>query len=97
MLLLSSCAPTISEQGEDDDDDDQDAEEQLDKQMGDVDQPYADKMDEKMWGDEENEDGEEESEEKEKKEEFGDETGEERESQLVAKDDNQGESCGVIE
>ncbi len=58
-----------------------------------MDQPYAD---EKMCGDEENEDGEEESREKEKKEEFGDGAEEESESQLVAKDDNQGESCELI-
>lgn len=60
--------------------------------MGDVDQPDADKLDEKMWGDEEDpeEDEEEEETEKEKKEEQGD--GDEQEqSQLVAKDDNMGE------
>ena len=80
-----------TEPGEDDDeDDDKEAEEQLEKQMGDVDQPYSDKLDEKMWGDEEDEDGEEEENQKEKREEFGEGHEEESESQLVAKDDNQG-------
>ncbi|KAJ8039371.1 Midasin [Holothuria leucospilota] len=76
-----------------DEEDDGVDEDELDKQMGDVDQPDADKLDEKMWGDEDDkEKGEEEEEDKEKKEELGDGDEEEAESQLVAKDDNTGDS-----
>ena len=83
----------FTEAGDEEEDDDKEGEEQLEKQMGDVDEPYADKMDERMWGDKEDEEeeGQEEEEKKEKKEEFGDGVDQENESQLVANDDNQGE------
>ncbi|XP_033116850.1 midasin-like [Anneissia japonica] len=70
-----------------------DDENQLDKQMGDLGNEETDKLDERMWGDDDDEEDEEEK-DKEKKDEYGDGAGEEQQSQLVAKDDNQGDESG---
>ncbi|XP_071957015.1 midasin-like [Antedon mediterranea] len=66
-----------------------DDENKLDKQMGDLGNEETDKLDERIWGDDEDEEDEEKD--KEKKDEYGDGAGEEQQSELVAKDDNQGD------
>ncbi|XP_038059884.1 midasin-like [Patiria miniata] len=75
--------------GENSDEDDND-EHEMDKQMGEVDQPGADMLDERMWGDQEDEEEEEGKEGEKKKEEFGEGKGEEKQTDLVAKEDNKG-------
>ncbi|XP_022106838.1 midasin-like isoform X2 [Acanthaster planci] len=74
---------------ENSDEDDGDDEHEMDKQMGEVDQPGADTLDERMWGDKED-DEDEEGKDGKKKEEFGEGKGEEKQTDLVAKDDNKG-------
>ncbi|PFX16223.1 Midasin [Stylophora pistillata] len=62
-------------------------EDDVDKQMGEVDGQDTEKLDEKMWGDS---DDEEEKEEQEMKEDKGTGAEAEQQSQLVAKEDNEG-------
>ncbi|XP_075869163.1 midasin [Nelusetta ayraudi] len=74
------------EEGQDDDDSSKEDEEEdeLDKKMGDLGDGQTDTLDERMWGDEEDEEDEEASE----KEEESGEGMDQGESELVAKDDN---------
>ncbi|XP_048240547.1 midasin-like [Haliotis rufescens] len=72
--------------GDDSDQEEPDTEE-LDKKMGDVDSKDTDRLDEQMWGSDDEE--EEEQEKENSKEESGPGAGQESESQVVAKDDNQ--------
>ncbi len=64
----------------------------VDKQMGDLEGQDGDKLDEQIWGDDEDENDKDQSEEK--KEEFGSGAGQETESEMVAKDDNEDDSGG---
>ncbi|XP_035472851.1 midasin isoform X1 [Scophthalmus maximus] len=72
-----------NEPGEDDDSDKEDQEE-LDKKMGDLGEGQTDTLDERMWGDDEDDQGEEGSD----KEEESGQGMDQGESELVAKDDN---------
>ncbi|KAK8382570.1 hypothetical protein O3P69_015426 [Scylla paramamosain] len=74
-----------NERGESDSDNDDDNQKDLDKQMGET-EKGADKLDEKIWGD--NEESEDEEETKDQDEEDGPGEGEATESKMVAKDDN---------
>ncbi|KAK3098216.1 hypothetical protein FSP39_017284 [Pinctada imbricata] len=66
-------------------DDGREEEEEIDKQMGEVDDNDADKLDEQMWGGDNEED---EQEDKPEKEEFGPGAEQEQTSELVANEDN---------
>ncbi|KAM6992726.1 LOW QUALITY PROTEIN: midasin [Tautogolabrus adspersus] len=72
------------EQDEDDDSSKEEEEKELDKKMGDLGEGEAETLDERMWGDDED-DGEEEGSDKEEESGQGMDQGE---SELVAKDDN---------
>ncbi|KAK3603576.1 hypothetical protein CHS0354_028005 [Potamilus streckersoni] len=82
---LHDLEPTSQEEDENTEDS-SDKENELDRQMGEVDEKDANKLDEQMWGsdDEENADDKEES-----MEEYGQGSGKQSEAELVAKDDNQ--------
>ncbi|KAI8498711.1 AAA ATPase midasin, partial [Branchiostoma belcheri] len=74
-----------AEEGENSDSEEDEADEnELDKQMGDVDGEGAEKLDEKLWGD----DMEEEEQPESEKEEHGKGAEQEEDSRIVAKDDN---------
>ena len=75
-----------------DEEDNAEEEDEPDKQMGDVDD-QQESLDEKMWGDS---DGEDEGEEEEKKEQKGEGAEGKSESQIVAKEDNEGKLCRHI-
>ncbi|CAH1229365.1 MDN1 [Branchiostoma lanceolatum] len=76
------------EEGENSDSDEDEADEnELDKQIGDVDGEGAEKLDEKLWGD----DMEEEEQPESEKEEHGKGDEKEEDSKIVAKDDNKEE------
>ncbi|XP_070191391.1 midasin-like isoform X1 [Littorina saxatilis] len=72
-------------EGEEDEDNDDKEEEDPEKQMGDVDGPDSDKLDDQMWGS----DGEDEADDKEQKEEDGPGSGPQGEKELAAKEDLQ--------
>ncbi|XP_078699924.1 midasin-like [Branchiostoma floridae x Branchiostoma belcheri] len=77
-----------AEEGENSDSEEDEANEnELDKQMGDVDGEGAEKLDEKLWGD----DMEEEEQPESEKEEHGKGAEQEEDSRIVAKDDNKEE------
>ncbi|XP_061171072.1 midasin-like [Saccostrea echinata] len=73
-----------ADQEERSDEEDDGKEEELDRQMGEVDGNDTEKLDDQMWGSDE-EEGEDQGE----KEEFGPGSQQEQKSELVAKDDNQ--------
>ncbi|XP_064629159.1 midasin-like [Lineus longissimus] len=70
----------------------EDEEDDIDKQMGDVDQKEAEKLDERIWGSDDEDDQTEQKEEKE--EEYGPGAGERSESELVAAEDNKDKTKG---
>eukprot|EP00063_Salmo_salar_P024834 XP_013999669.1 PREDICTED: midasin-like [Salmo salar] len=72
------------EPGEDDEESDKEEDEDLDKKMGDLGEGQTDTLDERMWGDDEDEEEEEGSD----KEEESGQGMDQGESELVAKDDN---------
>ncbi|XP_064196020.1 midasin isoform X1 [Anguilla rostrata] len=75
------------EPGEDDEEESDKEDEELDKKMGDLGEGQTDKLDERLWGDEDDEDNDLEGSDKEEESGQGMDEGE---SELVAKDDNLG-------
>ncbi|XP_076077814.1 midasin-like isoform X3 [Mytilus galloprovincialis] len=76
----------VDPQEEGEEDEEGEEQEEIDKQMGEVDDQGEDKLDEQMWGSDEEEPEEQEN----QKEEEGPGSGQESKSELVAKDDNEG-------
>uniref|UniRef100_A0A674E141 Midasin n=1 Tax=Salmo trutta TaxID=8032 RepID=A0A674E141_SALTR len=82
--LASQSALGCAFSGEDDEESDKEEDEDLDKKMGDLGEGQTDTLDERMWGDDEDEEEEEGSD----KEEESGQGMDQGESELVAKDDN---------
>jgi len=80
----------LDDENDSSDDNEDNADEEADKQMGDVENEEQEKIDEKMWGEDDQDDEEDEKKEEEK----GQGAEGESQSELVAKDDTQGEQEG---
>ncbi|XP_041950170.1 midasin [Alosa sapidissima] len=82
------------EPGEDEEESDNEEEEELDKKMGDLGEGKTDTLDERMWGEDDDDDDDDDDQEGSDREEESGPGMDQGESELVAKDDNQGASDG---